>query len=44
MKGRHKKSRIIKMMKPDGTMASNQEESAKVFEDHFEKDGFNRSK
>jgi hypothetical protein len=31
------------MMKPNGTLASNQEESAKVFKDHFEKNVFNRN-
>jgi hypothetical protein len=30
------------MMKPDGTLASNQEESAKVL-NHFEKNVFNRN-
>jgi hypothetical protein len=28
------------MMKADGTLASNQEESAKFFKDHFEKNVF----
>jgi hypothetical protein len=43
LKGHHKKTRIIKMMKADGTLASNQEESAKFFKDHFEKNVFNRN-
>jgi hypothetical protein len=43
LKGHHKKTRIIKMMKPNGTLASNQVESAKVFKDHFEKNAFNRN-
>jgi predicted metal-dependent hydrolase len=42
LKGHHKKTRTIKMMKPNGTLASNQEESAKVFKDRFEKNVFNR--
>jgi hypothetical protein len=41
--GHHTKKTTIKMMKPDGTLASNQEESAKVFKDHFEKNVFNRN-
>jgi hypothetical protein len=34
LKGHHKKTRMIKMMKPNGTLTRNQEESAKVFKDH----------
>jgi hypothetical protein len=41
--GDHRKPRVIKMRKPDGLLARNQEESAKVFEDHFEKKVFNRN-
>jgi hypothetical protein len=43
LKGHHKKTRIIKMMKADGTLASNQEEKPKFFKDHFEKNVFNRN-
>ena len=31
------------MKKPDGSLARNAEESAKVFKDHFEKNVFNRN-
>jgi hypothetical protein len=41
--GHHKKMTIIKMRKADGTLARNEEESAKVFRKHFEENVFNRN-
>jgi hypothetical protein len=35
--GHHKKATIIKMRKPDGTLAKNEQENAQVFLSHFEK-------
>ena len=37
MYGHHKKATTMKMKKTDGTMAKNDTENAKVFEDHFKK-------
>ena len=37
MYGHHKKATTMKMKKADGTMAKNNMENAKVFEDHFKK-------
>jgi hypothetical protein len=39
----HRKPKVIKMKKPDGSLARTEEESAKVFKDHFEKNVFNRN-
>jgi hypothetical protein len=36
-----RKPKVIKMKKADGSLASNDEESAQVFKDHFEKNVFN---
>jgi hypothetical protein len=41
--GHHRKARVTKMRMANGEMASNEEESAKVFKDHFEKNVFNRN-
>jgi hypothetical protein len=42
--GHHRKPKVIKMKKPDGSLASNAEESAKVFKDNLEQKVFNRNK
>jgi hypothetical protein len=41
--GHINQARNIKMMKPDGNLARNEEESAQVFRDHFEQNVFNRT-